>query len=76
MDEDKKVSLEETVYMTSWTHNTNVNVLGFQPLQLVTGQSVMILGLTIGDMVMVFLQPLKYIKREGYICRFKVIVWT
>ncbi len=38
--------------MASWTHNTNVNVLGFQPLslQLVTGKSVMIPGLTIGNM--------------------------
>ena len=50
MDEDKKVSLEEAVDMASWTHNTNVNVLGFQPLQLVTGKSVMIPGLTMGDM--------------------------
>ena len=32
MDEDKKVSLEEAVDMASWTHNTNVNVPGFQPL--------------------------------------------
>ena len=51
MDEDKKVSLEEAVDMASWTHNTNVNVLGFQLLQLVTGKSVMIPGLTMGDMV-------------------------
>ena len=32
MDEDKKVILEEAVDMASWTHNTNVNVLGFQQL--------------------------------------------
>ena len=38
MDEDKKVSLGEAVDMASWTDNTNVNVLGFQPLQLVTGK--------------------------------------
>ena len=36
--------------MASWTHNTNLNVLGFQLLQLVTGKSVMIPGLTMGDM--------------------------
>ena len=45
------MSLEEEVDMASWTLNTNVNVLGFQPLQLVTGKSVMIPGLTMGDMV-------------------------
>ena len=50
MDEDKKIGLGEVVDMASWTHNTNVNVLGFQPLQLVTGKSVMILGLRMGDM--------------------------
>ena len=32
-------------------HHTNVNVLGFQPLQLVTGKSVIIPGLTMGNMV-------------------------
>ena len=50
MDEDKKISLSEAVDMSSWTHNTNVNVFGFQPLQLVTGKSVMIPGLTMGNM--------------------------
>ena len=50
MDEDKKVSLDEAVDMPSWTHNTNVNVLGFQPLQLISGKGVMIPGFTIGDM--------------------------
>ena len=50
MDEDKKISLSEAVDMSSWTHNTNVNVFGFQPLQLVTGKSVMIPGLTTGNM--------------------------
>ena len=49
MDEDKKIGHGEAVDMASWTHNTNVNVLGFQPLQLVTGKSIMIPGLTMGD---------------------------
>ena len=48
MEEDKKVGLGEQVDMPSWTHNTNVNVKGFQPLQLMTGKSVMIPGLTMG----------------------------
>ena len=51
MDEDKKIGLGEGIEMASWMHNTNVNVFGFQPLQLVTGKSVMIPGLTMGNMV-------------------------
>ena len=50
IDEVKKVGLGEAVDMASWTHNPNVNVLGFQPLPLVTGKSLMIPGLTMGDM--------------------------
>ena len=50
MQEDKKIGLGEAVDMASWTHNTNVYVLGFQPLQLVTGKSVMIPRLTMGNM--------------------------
>ena len=49
MDEDKKISLGKEVEMVSLTDNDNVNMLGFQPLQLVTRESVMIQGLTVGD---------------------------
>ena len=35
--------------MASWTHNTNVNVLGFQPMQFMTEKSVMIPGFTMGN---------------------------
>ena len=52
MEEDKKVGLGEAVDMASWTHNTNGNVLGFQPLQLVTSKSVLIPGFTMADMAM------------------------
>ena len=52
MDEDKKVGLGEAVDMVNWTHYTNVNVLGFQPLQLVTGKNVIIPGLKMGNMAM------------------------
>ena len=31
MEEDKKIGLGKAVDMASWAHNTNVNVLGFQP---------------------------------------------
>ena len=50
MEEDKKVGLGEAVYIASWMHNTNVNVKGFQPMQLMTGKSVMIPGLTMGNL--------------------------
>ena len=50
MDDDKKVGLGETVDMASWTHNTNVNVLGFPPLPLMTVKSVTFPGLMMGDM--------------------------
>ena len=52
MDEDKKIGLGEAVDMASWTHNTNVNIFGFHPLQLMIGKSVMIPGLTMGNMAM------------------------
>ena len=29
IEENKKITLQEAVSMASWTHNTNVNVLGF-----------------------------------------------
>ena len=41
--------------MTEWTHNTHVNVLGFTPLQLVTGKSVVMPGLVNGDVATDFL---------------------
>ena len=50
MEEDEKIGLGEAVDMASWMHNTNVNVLGFQPMQLMTGKSVMLPGLTMGNM--------------------------
>ena len=45
MEGDRKISLQEAVNMSSWTHNTNVNTLGYTPLQLVTGKNVMFPGL-------------------------------
>ena len=48
MEEDRKISLQEAVNMASWTHNTNVNVLGYTPLQLVTSKNVVFPGMTTG----------------------------
>ena len=44
---EHKVSLSDSLVKAApWTHNTSVNKLGYSPLQLVTGQAVMIPGLT------------------------------
>ena len=51
MEEDKKIGLQEAVTMLAWTHNMNVNVLGYSPLQLVTGKSIVFPGLTTGNEV-------------------------
>jgi len=50
MEESKKVTLQEAVSMASWTHNTNQNTLGYSPLQLVTGKSIVLPGLSNGNM--------------------------
>ena len=46
MEEHKTPLTDSLVKATAWTHNTSVNKLGYSPLQLVTGQAVMIPGLT------------------------------
>ena len=49
MQEDSKISLQDAVNMSAWTHNTNVNTLGFTPLQLVTGKNVVFPGISTGN---------------------------
>ena len=51
MEEDKKLKLQTAVNMASWTHNTNINTLGYSPLQLVTGKSIVLPGLNNGSIV-------------------------
>ena len=51
MESDKKVKLEEAVSIAGWTHNTNSNRSGFSPMQLVTGKSVIIPGITYSNPV-------------------------
>ena len=49
--EEQKVPLSDSlVKAAAWTHNTSVNELGYSPLQLVTGQAVMVPGLTTGNL--------------------------
>ena len=50
MEADKKLSLQKAVKMAAWTHNTNVNVLGYNPMTLVTGKSVVMPGITTGNL--------------------------
>ena len=49
MKEDKKITLQEAVSMVSWMHNTNVNILGFSPIILITGKNIILPGLTTGN---------------------------
>ena len=46
MEQDRKISLDTAVAMAGWTHNSNINHSGFSPLQLVTGKSVILPGIT------------------------------
>ena len=50
MMDDKRLSLPVAVKMAAWTHNTNVIVLGYTPLQLMTGKSVVLPGLVTGNL--------------------------
>ena len=43
------VLTDSLVKIASWIHNTNVNKLGYTPLQLVTGKSCNLPGLTMGN---------------------------
>ena len=71
MEEDKKITLQDTVRMAGWTHNTNVNTLGFTPLQLVTGKNVTFPGVSSGNIVTESLYDdegvKKIMERHGYI---------
>ena len=51
MEEDKNLKLQTVINMASWTHKTNANVLGYSPLQLVTGKSIVLPGLNNGNVV-------------------------
>ena len=46
---DKNLSLQKAVDLASWTHNTNVNLHGYEPMRLVTGKSVNVPGVTTGN---------------------------
>ena len=48
-DGSKMKLTDDVVNAAAWTHNTNINKLGFSPLQLATGKAVSIPGLTMGN---------------------------
>ena len=53
LEEETKPKVQLTndlVKSASWVHNTNVNRLGYSPLQIATGKSVTIPGLTTGTL--------------------------
>ena len=49
MEEQRAPLTDSLVKAAAWTHNTSINKLGYSPLQSVTGQAVMIPGLTTGN---------------------------
>ena len=62
--EENKVALSDSlVKVAAWTHNTSVNRLGYSPLQLVTGQAVMVPGLTTGNIATESMTDSKAVRR-------------
>ena len=43
------MSLQKAVDLAAWTHNTNISVLGYEPMRLVTGKSVNLPGIAVGS---------------------------
>ena len=64
MEYDKKVTLCEAVALAGWCHNTNVNKLGYSPMQLVTGKSVIFSSVTTGNMLTDSAFDSEYVKRR------------
>ena len=49
MEERKTTLSDSLVKAAAWTHNTSINKIDYSPLQLVTGKSVTLPGLTTGN---------------------------
>ena len=52
MEEHKVALTDSLVKDAAWTHITSINKLGYSPLQLLTGQAVMVPGLTTRNVAM------------------------
>ena len=75
MEEDKKISLQQVVNMAVWTHNTNINRLGFDPLTLVTGKAVVFPGISDGDIAQGFQQVRKSGKKPDILPFSKIVIY-
>ena len=51
LETDRTLTLQEAVNIASWSHNTNVNRLGYSPMQLQLGKAVTLPGFTEGSIV-------------------------
>ena len=49
LETNKRLGLQKAVDLASWTHNTNISVLGYEPMRLVTGKSVNLPGISVGN---------------------------
>ena len=47
MQTDRTLTLQEAVNIAAWSHNTNVNKLGYSPMQLQLGKAVTLPGFKI-----------------------------
>ena len=63
MEQHMTPCMDSLVKAAAWTHNTPVNKLVYSPLQLVTGQAVMIPGLTTGNVATESMTDSKAVQR-------------
>ena len=54
---------DDLVNAAAWTHNSNINKLGFSPLQLATGKAVSLPGLTMGNIATESVSEAECVKR-------------
>ena len=64
LKEENKVALSDSlVKAAAWTHNRSINKQGYSPLQLVTGQAVIVPGLTTGNVATESMMDSEAVKR-------------
>ena len=63
MEEHKVALTDSLVKDAAWTHITSINKLGYSPLQLVTGQAVMVPGLMTGNVATKSMLDSKAVRR-------------
>ena len=60
---EEGVDFKKAVDMAAWTHNTNVNRMGYDPMSLVTGKSVIFSGISSADVAIESMYDNEGIKR-------------